>query len=73
MHFRNTVGRSKAIKVVGGVEVLRPSETREIEGKFDKSYLDHLETLGIMSSDKEFPEEKTEEEKTPPKKKASAK
>ena len=47
MKFTNNSGQTKAVKVSGGHEILRPNESKNIKGDFDPDYIDYLERQGV--------------------------
>ena len=50
MKFTNNSGQTKAVKVAGGHEVLRPQQSKDIEGDFTPDYIAHLKTQGVEAS-----------------------
>ena len=50
MKFTNNSGQTKAVKVSGGHEILRPNESKNIKGDFEPDYIDYLEKQGVTAS-----------------------
>ena len=65
MKFTNNSGQTKAVKVSGGHEILRPNESKNIKGDFDPDYIDYLEKQGVTASGGK---KKTQKPKKPPEK-----
>ena len=51
LEFTNVSGTTKAVKTGGGFDVLRPNESKVIEGDFKDSYLATLDAAGVKSDD----------------------
>lgn len=63
MEFKNTSKKSKAVRVTGGLEIIRAGETRSIDPSRitgDAAYLDGLKAAGLQISETDKPARKSQ-------------